>query len=113
MRRLVVGISLFASLSTVPATIAQPMTARTAASGEVLGDPRTGRFSYLRSGVPVTLQASPLYAAALVTKTTDHEGSLTPPDGLELDPRGKKRSLVAPKPAVPVRPEKFTSRVKH
>jgi len=72
----------------------QALTSLPAESGEVLDDPHAGRFVYLRYGAPVTRLASPLYAAALIPGTSELRGQLTPPDGLELDPRGNRPDLI-------------------
>jgi subtilisin family serine protease len=91
---LLLWLGLMASPAVVPGTVAQSIAAQPVESGEMLDDPHAGRFVYFRSGAPIKLRASPLYAAALVPDTTGHKGPLTPPDGLELDPRGDRPDLI-------------------
>jgi len=67
---------------------------QSAGSEELLDDPSDGRFVYFHTAAPITLQASPLYAAALVPSISSHRGPMTPPDGLELDPRGDRPDLI-------------------
>jgi subtilisin family serine protease len=91
---LLLWLGLMTSPAVVPVTLAQSMATQPAESGELLDDPHEGRFVYFRAGAPITLQASPLHAAALVPDTSEQKGPLTPPDGLELDPRGNRPDLI-------------------
>jgi subtilisin family serine protease len=91
---LLVWLGLVTTLAVAAGTVAQSGATQPTERGDVLDDPHEGRFVYLRSGAPITLQASPLYAAALVSDTTGRTGPLTPPDGLELDPRGNRPDLI-------------------
>jgi len=87
-------LGLVVSVTVVSAVVAQPVASPPNESEEVHDDPREGRFVYLHAGDPVRLQASPLYAAALAMDTLRSPGPLTPPDGLELDPRGDRPDLI-------------------
>lgn len=65
-----------------------------AAEDTAQDDPLKGRFSILRSGAPIPIQASPLYSAVLMPDTKEDKGLATPPEGLELDPRGNRPDLI-------------------
>jgi hypothetical protein len=90
-------LGLMAALTVVPGAAAQIMGSPAEGEKPVeepVDDPYEGRFVYLRSGDPIALQASPFFAAALVPDTTENKGPFTPPDGLELDPRGNRPDLI-------------------
>ena len=79
-------LGLMASMAFGPAVLAE--------SVEIIDEPHAGRFVYLRSASPIVHQASPLYAAAMASRGSGRKGRLTPPDGLELDPRGDRSDLI-------------------
>jgi len=87
-------LGMMTSLALGPGVVAQATTAPPAKTMELSDDLLEGRFIYLRSGAPIMLQASPLYAAALAPDALKQTGPLTPPDGLELDPRGDRPDLI-------------------
>jgi hypothetical protein len=87
-------LALMAFLALVPLAVAQTEAPQPDESEELFDEPREGRFVYFRSGALITLQASPLHAATLAPHAFAHKGPLTPPDGLELDPRGARPDLI-------------------
>lgn len=94
LRARLLCLGLLASVALISSAATQTADPRLAEDEGLLDAPREGRFVYLRDGAPITLQASPLYAAALAPYASAHKGPLTPPDGLELDPRGSRPDLV-------------------
>jgi len=62
--------------------------------GESLDDLDEGRFVYFRSDGRVELEASSWYAVSLAPRTADRGVRVTPPDGLEFDPRSLRPDLI-------------------